>query len=197
MIILRASWAIVTALLLTSPGAAVAEPEGGPAHWLEAIVRVHAEIPADARTAAFLGRERDGSGVVIDDAGLIVTIGYLITEAMGAEVTTASGQGSRADIVGFDIASGLGLLGAAETVGGQAVVDRRRNSAHREDTGGGRRLRRTGPRTAGGCCVAPDLCRLLGVPARGRDLYDATPPRLERRRFARTGRQTRRHRLTS
>jgi S1-C subfamily serine protease len=114
MIMLRASRAIVTALLLTSPGVAVAEPEGGPAHWLEAIVRVHAEIPADARTAAFLGRERDGSGVVIDDAGLIVTIGYLITEAMGAEVTTASGQGSRADIVGFDIASGLGLLRAAE-----------------------------------------------------------------------------------
>jgi S1-C subfamily serine protease len=114
MIMLRVSRAIVTALLLTSPGVAVAEPEGGPAHWLEAIVRVHAEIPADARTAAFLGRERDGSGVVIDDAGLIVTIGYLITEAMGAEVTTASGQGSRADIVGFDIASGLGLLRAAE-----------------------------------------------------------------------------------
>ena len=111
---LRASRVIVTALLLTSPGVAVAEPEGGPSHWLEAIVRVHAEIPADARTAAFLGRERDGSGVVIDDAGLIVTIGYLITEAMGAEVTTASGQGSRADIVGFDIASGLGLLRAAE-----------------------------------------------------------------------------------
>ena len=40
---LRASWAIVTALLLTSPGVAVAEPEGGPAHWLEAIVRIHAE----------------------------------------------------------------------------------------------------------------------------------------------------------
>jgi S1-C subfamily serine protease len=51
---------------------------------------------------------------VIDDAGLIVTIGYLITEAMGAEVTTASGQGSRAEIVGFDITSGLGLLRAAE-----------------------------------------------------------------------------------
>lgn len=59
---LRASRAIVTALLLTSPGVAVAEPEGRPAHWLEAIVRVHAEIPADARTAAFLGKERDGSG---------------------------------------------------------------------------------------------------------------------------------------
>src|SRR5205085_10213942 len=43
-----------------------------------------------------------------------VTIGYLVTEAMAAEVTTASGKTSRADIVGFDVESGLGLLRAAE-----------------------------------------------------------------------------------
>ena len=110
-----ASRAVVAAqLLFGGPGALATEPEGGLAHRLEAIVRVHAEIPADARTAALLGRERDGSGVVIDDAGLVVTIGYLITEAMGAEVTTGPGRVSRADIVGFDIASGLGLLRAAE-----------------------------------------------------------------------------------
>jgi branched-chain amino acid transport system permease protein len=84
------------------------------AHRLEAVVRVHAEIPAEARTAGVLGTKRDGSGVVIDDAGLVVTIGYLITEAMAAEVATASGKVSRADIVGFDIASGLGLLRAAD-----------------------------------------------------------------------------------
>ena len=52
--------------------------------------------------------------MVIDDAGLVVTIGYLVTEAMAAEVTTASGKVSRADIVGFDIESGLGLLRAAD-----------------------------------------------------------------------------------
>jgi branched-chain amino acid transport system permease protein len=84
------------------------------AQRLEAVVRVHAEIPAEARTAGFLGTRRDGSGVVIDDGGLIVTIGYLITEAMATEVATASGKVSRADVVGFDIASGLGLLRATE-----------------------------------------------------------------------------------
>jgi S1-C subfamily serine protease len=51
---------------------------------------------------------------VIDTAGLIVTIGYLITEAMSAEVATVSGRVSRADIVGFDTESGLGLLRAAD-----------------------------------------------------------------------------------
>jgi len=114
-VVLCAFRAIVAALLLFSGSSAVAaEPEGELAHLLEAVVRVHAEVPTDARTAAFLGTERDGAGVVIDDAGLVVTIGYLITEAMGAEVTAGSGRVSRASVVGFDIASGLGLLRAAE-----------------------------------------------------------------------------------
>jgi S1-C subfamily serine protease len=106
---------VVAALLLFSgPGAVAGEPEGELAQLLEAVVRVHTEIPSDARTAAYLGTQRDGAGVVIDDADLVVTIGYLITEAMGAEVTTGSGRVSRADVVGFDVASGLGLLRAAE-----------------------------------------------------------------------------------
>src|SRR5690349_5111991 len=76
-------------LLLAGPPALAAEADTEPARRLEAVVRVQAEIPAEARTASLLGTKRDGSGVVIDDAGLIVTIGYLITEAMAAEVTTA------------------------------------------------------------------------------------------------------------
>jgi S1-C subfamily serine protease len=110
-----ASRVVIAALLLFSgPGAVAGEPEGELAQLLEAVVRVHTEIPTDARTAAYLGTQRDGAGVVIDDAGLVVTIGYLITEAMGAEVMTGSGRVSRADIVGFDVASGIGLLRATE-----------------------------------------------------------------------------------
>jgi S1-C subfamily serine protease len=109
-------WACVVAsvlLLAGGPGSA-AEPLADPARRLEAVVGVHAEIPAEARTASLLGTKRDGSGVVIDDAGLIVTIGYLITEAMAVEVTTAAGKASRAEVIGFDTESGLGLLRAAE-----------------------------------------------------------------------------------
>jgi S1-C subfamily serine protease len=101
-------------LLLAGPHVLAAGPDTDPARWLQAVVRVQAEIPAEARTASLLGTKRDGSGVVIDDAGLIVTIGYLITEAMAAEVTTAAGKASRAEIVGFDTESGLGLLRAVE-----------------------------------------------------------------------------------
>ena len=104
--LLHACAAVVAALSLLGGAAAhAAEPEGELARRLEAIVRIHADVPAEARTAAYLGTTRDGAGVVIDDAGLIVTIGYLITEAMGAEVTTAAGKVSRADVIGFDIAS--------------------------------------------------------------------------------------------
>ena len=111
----RPSRAVLAILVLLSGSAAIAaEAEAELARRLEAIVRIHADVPAEARTAPYLGTSRDGAGVVIDDAGLIVTIGYLITEAMGAEVTTASGRVSRADIVGFDVGSGLGLLRAAE-----------------------------------------------------------------------------------
>src|SRR5260370_41794284 len=106
---------LASALLrLPGPPAWAAGPDTDPARRLQAVVRVQAEIPAEARTASLLGTKRDGSGVVIDDAGLIVTIGYLITEAMAAGVTTAAGKTSRAEIIGFDTASGLGLLRAVE-----------------------------------------------------------------------------------
>ncbi len=59
------------------------------AETLDAVVKVRAEIPADARTAGSLGPLREGSGVVIDSRGLILTIGYLILEASRVRVTDA------------------------------------------------------------------------------------------------------------
>ena len=109
-VIAFAATLVFVVVVPVAPRARAADPSS----LLDAVVGVHTEIPAEARTAAFLGRTRDGSGVLIDDAGLIVTIGYLITEAMAAEVTTVSGKVSRADIIGFDIASGLGLLRATD-----------------------------------------------------------------------------------
>jgi hypothetical protein len=75
-------------LLVAGPGVFAAGPDTDPARRLEAVVPVQAEIPAEALTASLLGTRHDGSGVVIDDARLIVTIRGLITEAMAAEVTT-------------------------------------------------------------------------------------------------------------
>lgn len=80
---------------------------------LDAIVKVHTEVPADARTARTLGTEREGSGVVIDQDGLVLTIGYLILEAGGAEVTTSDGRKLPAKIIAYDHATGFGLLRTA------------------------------------------------------------------------------------
>ncbi len=48
-------------LLVAEPHAVAAEPAADPARRLEAVVRVEAEIPAEARTASLLGTKRDGS----------------------------------------------------------------------------------------------------------------------------------------
>jgi S1-C subfamily serine protease len=77
---------------------------------LEGVVQIHAVVPADARTAATLGTEREGSGAVIDDSGLILTIGYLILEADEVSVAGVGPEPVAADIVAYDHESGFGLL---------------------------------------------------------------------------------------
>ena len=79
---------------------------------LSAVVAVEARIPGDARTAAILGDERLGTGIVIDGAGLVVTIGYLILEATDAWIRTGGGQRVPADVLAYDHETGFGLLRA-------------------------------------------------------------------------------------
>jgi S1-C subfamily serine protease len=73
-------------------------------------------VPPEARSAATLGRERKGNGVVIDSSGLIVTIGYLILEASTIEVL-ADGKRVGASFVGYDHESGFGLVRATQPLG--------------------------------------------------------------------------------
>jgi S1-C subfamily serine protease len=61
-----------------------------------------------------LGREREGSGILIDNDGLVVTIGYLMVEAYAAEITTNDGHTVPATVVGYDNETGFGLLRAME-----------------------------------------------------------------------------------
>jgi S1-C subfamily serine protease len=79
---------------------------------LSSVVHVKTSINPDGRSVATLGREREGSGVVIDDSGLILTIGYIMVEAESAEVITNEGRAVPANVVGYDHESGLGLLRA-------------------------------------------------------------------------------------
>jgi S1-C subfamily serine protease len=90
---------------------------GTPAHAadqagdvLKAIVKIRAEIPEGARTAAVLGTEREGHGIVFDAKGHILTTGYLIIESESIEVTGPDGKKTKAAFVGYDHATGFGIL---------------------------------------------------------------------------------------
>lgn len=84
---------------------------------LSALVTVRAEIPPDAFTASVLGTERRGNGAVIGRDGLVLTIGYLITEAERVWLTTARQKVAPAHVVAYDQATGLGLVQALGRLG--------------------------------------------------------------------------------
>ena len=80
------------------------------ARALDAVVQVRAEVPEDAFTAHTLGTERAGNGVVIREDGLVLTIGYLITEASQIWLTTNRGMVVAGYPLAQDRATGFGLV---------------------------------------------------------------------------------------
>ena len=81
---------------------------------IAAVVRIKASINPDGTSVRNLGREREGSGIVIDESGLVLTIGYLMVEAQTAEVVTGDGRTLAASVVGYDPQTGFGLLRTLE-----------------------------------------------------------------------------------
>lgn len=81
---------------------------------LSSVVGLRARAPTDAFTAAALGVERIGHGVLIRDDGVVLTIGYLITEAEEVTLTTGEGRSVEGHVLGFDQATGFGLVQALE-----------------------------------------------------------------------------------
>ncbi|MES5486289.1 S1C family serine protease [Bradyrhizobium sp. INPA03-11B] len=80
-------------------------------HALMSVVGLHSIIPPDAFSAETLGTERAGNGVLIDD-GLVLTIGYLITEAATVWLHLGDGRAVEGHALGFDFESGFGLVQA-------------------------------------------------------------------------------------
>jgi S1-C subfamily serine protease len=89
---------------------------------LDAVVQLRSEIPEDAFTAPLLGTERAGNGVVIRDDGLVLTIGYLITEASTLWLTTNHGTVCSAFPVAYDQATGFGLVQSTGKLGVRALA---------------------------------------------------------------------------
>ena len=102
-----------------TPPAGVAPAVSPVAAQLETLERASAAvvgIRVDAIEGTFsaesLGQRRSGSGVLIDNDGLILTIGYLLLEAQSIEVTTSQNRTVPARTVAYDLATGFGLLKA-------------------------------------------------------------------------------------
>ena len=81
---------------------------------LSSMVALEATVPADAYTAAILGTERVGNGVVVGPGGLVLTMAYLVTEAEDVVLTRNDGRRVPAHVLGLDVRSGLGLVQALE-----------------------------------------------------------------------------------
>jgi S1-C subfamily serine protease len=78
---------------------------------LSSVVGLHSIIPSDGFTAETLGAERAGNGVLIDK-GLVLTIGYLITEAATVWLHLGDGRVMEGHALGFDQETGFGLVQA-------------------------------------------------------------------------------------
>ena len=99
----RAASCLAALCLIATGPAAVASP-------LDSVVGVHATVPKSARTAESLGTERAGSGVVIAEDGLTLTIGYLVMESERTELSLPDGREVPAELVAYDFITGFGLL---------------------------------------------------------------------------------------
>jgi S1-C subfamily serine protease len=84
---------------------------------LGAVMALSSIIPNDAFTADTLGTERAGNAVLIRENGLILTIGYLITEASTIWLSLNDGRVIEGDVLGYDPESGLGLVQALGKLG--------------------------------------------------------------------------------
>jgi len=76
----------------------------------DALVTVRSQIPEQALTASILGAEREGHGVVVSDNGLVLTVGYIVTEAESIWVVDKSGNAVAGHLLAYDQISGLGLV---------------------------------------------------------------------------------------
>ena len=89
---------------------------------LDSMVLLRAEVPEDAFTAGILGTERIGNGVVIREDGLVLTIGYLITEATTIWLNSNAGKAVAAHPVAYDQPSGFGLVQPLGKLGAPALA---------------------------------------------------------------------------
>jgi S1-C subfamily serine protease len=108
----------MTLSIVMAPGQSVAR-ELDLGTLLAPVIALEAHIPEHARSAQSLGTVRGGTGVLIDGAGLVLTIGYLILEAESVDLLAHGLGGERvpAEVVAWDPVTGLGLVRSKRSLG--------------------------------------------------------------------------------
>ena len=118
--LLKLVWALPFAIAAVAPSHSATAPASSPSSTQSimdamtkanaAVVGVKVSAVVGARSAQTLGAKRSGSGVVIGNDGLILTIGYLMLEAQQIEIVTQEGKTLPAVAVAYDLATGFGLI---------------------------------------------------------------------------------------
>jgi len=79
-------------------------------HLLPTVVNIHATVPRNHPSTSIMGDERMGSGVVVDPAGLVLTVNYVVMGAQSVEVAFLKGRRAKAEVVAQDFDVGLAVL---------------------------------------------------------------------------------------
>src|SRR4029434_5403900 len=79
-------------------------------HLLQSVVYIHTKVSSDHPSTRILGNERLGSGVVVDPAGLILTVNYVVMGAQTMSVAFLKGRRAKAELVAQDFDIGLALI---------------------------------------------------------------------------------------
>src|SRR5919106_1409330 len=77
---------------------------------LETVVNLHATVPRDHPSASILGQERMGSGVVVDESGLILTVNFVVMGAQTVHVSFLKGRRTKGEVIAQDFETGLALV---------------------------------------------------------------------------------------
>ena len=166
-------------------------------HALSSVVALRATVPSDAFTAETLGTERAGNGVFIRGNGLVLTVGYLITEADQLWITLNDGRSVPGHVLGYDQETGFGLVQALAKLEVPALVIGESSAATVGEKCRCRRRRRAAPLGRRAYRRQAGIRRLLGIRARRSDLHRAGASELGRHRADRSGRRSHRHRLAA
>jgi S1-C subfamily serine protease len=74
------------------------------------VVALHVRNNEKANSSARLGSRRFGSGVIFDQRGYVVTVSYLLLDAVSIEAKGRDGRAVPARVVGLDLDTGLGVV---------------------------------------------------------------------------------------